>query len=92
MISWVKSRTPAAILVLCGLQLGVLAHAQQRLTVDDAVREALESHPVLAVQTQRIQSITGQVQQAGLRLNPRLFIQSENWNVGNANKIGRAHV
>ena len=82
-VCWVKSRGPRLFLAMCGLPLGVVA--QQPMTVDEAVREALESHPVLAVQAQRIQSVTGQVQQAGLRLNPRLFIQSENWNVGNPN-------
>ncbi|MFM2125955.1 MAG: hypothetical protein RL328_2406 [Acidobacteriota bacterium] len=82
---WVKSLRLRGLFALWCLPLGVVAHAQQRLTVTEAVREALEMHPVLAVQTQRIQSVAGQVQQAGLRLNPRLFIQSDNWNVGNAN-------
>jgi outer membrane protein, heavy metal efflux system len=62
------------------VQLGGIAHAQQLLTLSDAVREALESHPILAVEASRAQSVGALVEQAGLRPNPRLFIQSENWN------------
>src|SRR5689334_1125403 len=56
------------------------ACAQTQLSLDDAVRDALTNHPALAAESQRIASARGLLQQAGLRPNPRLFIQSENWN------------
>lgn len=83
-VDWAKSRRQRWLFAFCFLQLGALAHAQQLLTLDDAVREALESHPALAVESQRITSVGALVQQAGLRPNPRLYIQSENWNIGSA--------
>lgn len=86
-LSWVKSRRQRWLFALCFVQLGVLAHGQQLLTLDDAVREALESHPVLALESQRITSVGALVQQAGLRPNPRLFIQSENWNFAGTTHI-----
>lgn len=48
--------------------------------LDEAVRQALAAHPLLQAESQRITTASALVQQAGLRPNPRLFIQSENWN------------
>ena len=55
------------------------AYGQEQLSLNDAVREALTSHPLLAAETQRIAVARDFVQQAGLRPNPRLILQSENW-------------
>jgi hypothetical protein len=48
---------------------------QEGLSIEEAVRQALASHPLLAAETSRIAAASGLVQQAGLRTNPRLFIQ-----------------
>lgn len=53
---------------------------QPVLMLDDAVREALEAHPLIQAETGRVATAGALVQQAGVRPNPRLFIQSENWN------------
>ncbi len=59
-----------------------LARAQELLTLDAAVKEAILHHPRVEAETERVAAANGMVQQAGLRPNPRLYIQSENWNVG----------
>lgn len=46
--------------------------------MDEAVSTALASHPLLAEGRQRVASARGQSTQAGLTLNPRLVLQSEN--------------
>jgi outer membrane protein TolC len=60
------------------------AFGQRVLMVDEAVREALGTHPLLQAESQRITTAGALVQQAGVRPNPRLFIQSENWNFSGA--------
>jgi len=52
--------------------------AQQPLSLDDAVSQALASHPLLAEGRQRAASARGQQTQAGLAPNPRLVLQLEN--------------
>lgn len=85
-VHWVKSRRLSGIFAFCLVPLGAFAQSAQVLTLQDAVSEALRSHPALNIETQRIQTVSSLVDQAGLRLNPRLFIQSENWNfAGTAN-------
>lgn len=60
--------------------LGVVTvmHAQQPLSLRDAIARALESHPLLAVSAARIAVSEGLRLQAGLRPNPRLILQGEN--------------
>ncbi|MBL8211747.1 MAG: TolC family protein [Bryobacterales bacterium] len=52
--------------------------AQQGLTPEDAVRLALEQNAYLAGSASRITVAEGLRTQAGLKPNPRLFLQSEN--------------
>ena len=52
--------------------------AQARLTLADAVSQALASHPQLASAAARLNVAEGLQKQAGLTLNPRFFVQSEN--------------
>ncbi len=47
--------------------------------LNDAVQQALDNHPLLRAESQRIATADALVNQAGVRPNPRLFIQSENW-------------
>ena len=58
--------------------------AQKLLMLEDAVRQALDNHPLLQAESQRIATADALVTQAGARPNPRLFIQSENWNFSGA--------
>lgn len=60
---------------LCALSAG----AQEMLTLESAVRSALESHPLLAEGRQRVESARGQVRQAPLTYNPKLILQAENY-------------
>ncbi len=53
------------------------ASAEPDLSLQQAVQEALASHPQMAVANGRVQEAAGQRVQAGLRPNPRLTLQSE---------------
>jgi cobalt-zinc-cadmium efflux system outer membrane protein len=69
-------------MLLCGFltALAAVSHAQETLSLDQAVRSALENHARIQAESAKVTAAKGFVQQAGLRPNPRLFIQSENWN------------
>ncbi len=69
------------------LVAAVRLSGQEVLTVDDAVRRALAAHPMLAAQSERIAAAGGLVQQAHLRPNPRIYLQSENWSITGADPI-----
>ncbi|MEQ1883494.1 MAG: TolC family protein [Bryobacteraceae bacterium] len=60
---------------------------QDMLSIDEAVRRALANHPLLAAQTERIAAAGGFVQQARLRPNPTIYLQSENWSITGADPI-----
>ncbi len=63
----------------CIITLGTaLAHAQVRLTLRDAVAQALASHPDLAAGAERVRATEALRIQAGLRPNPRFIFQTEN--------------
>jgi cobalt-zinc-cadmium efflux system outer membrane protein len=51
------------------------------LTLDQALREAITSHPLLAVNANRIESAAGKITQAGLRPNPLFVYQTEDFRV-----------
>src|SRR6185503_5084884 len=61
------------------LVLACAASAQSVLTLDDAVGTARRTHPLLQAAPARISAAESNVTQAGLRPNPRLFVQTENW-------------
>ena len=58
------------------------AAAQQSLDLKSAVDLAIRSHPTLAASAERVTAARGLQQQASLRPNPRVFLQSENWRSG----------
>jgi cobalt-zinc-cadmium efflux system outer membrane protein len=60
------------------LMFAPVLYAQARLTLADAVSQALASHPQLAVAEARVSAAEGLRRQAGLAPNPRLILQSEN--------------
>jgi cobalt-zinc-cadmium efflux system outer membrane protein len=66
---------------MTGLLPGTAA-AEEPLSIDDAVQLALAKHPLLAAKREKINAARGMLTQAGVRPNPRLFVQSENWNFG----------
>lgn len=70
-----------AVLLFCSVPC---TRAQTALSIEDAVRLALESHPLLKERQQRAQVASGFALQAGLRPNPRLITQSENWSFSGA--------
>jgi len=59
--------------------LAATGRAAEPLSLRQAVDEALQGHPALAVSSGRIDVARGLSQQAGLRPNPRLSFQTENW-------------
>jgi cobalt-zinc-cadmium efflux system outer membrane protein len=58
--------------------IAVTAAAQTNLTLRDAVTTAIRDHPLLTAGRERITVAEGLRRQAGLMLNPRLVLQSEN--------------
>ncbi len=66
----------------CGLILGAIVLAKgaaaQRLSLHDAVQQAMASPGAQAAAAQ-VDEAKGQLRQAGLGLNPRLFLQSEDF-------------
>src|SRR5947209_13997440 len=63
--------------LLISLNFAGNASAQTRLTLQDAVSQALQNNPQVQAAQSRTEAAIGQRTQAGLRPNPRLFLQSE---------------
>ncbi len=57
----------------------VFSSELRALTLEEALREALASHPLLAVNANRIESAAGKLTQAGLRPNPLFVYQTEDF-------------
>jgi cobalt-zinc-cadmium efflux system outer membrane protein len=76
-----------AVRLFSGLLLGVIAPkliAQKTLSSDEAVRLALERNAYLSAASARVTAAEGLRVQAGLKPNPRLFLQTENARIPNA--------
>lgn len=56
----------------------ILAHAASALTLREALEQGLSAHALLEAASARTESAEGLRQQASLKPNPRLFLQSEN--------------
>jgi len=66
--------------ILCAVVLiAGQARGETSLSLREAVSRALESHPAMAAGTARVAASSALVVQSGLRPNPRLVLQSENW-------------
>jgi cobalt-zinc-cadmium efflux system outer membrane protein len=65
--------------------------AQTTLTPESAVQIALEQHPFLTAAESRIAAAEGLRMQAGLKPNPRLYLQSENTRFGGSTPFRFAH-
>jgi cobalt-zinc-cadmium efflux system outer membrane protein len=70
-----RSEMKAAGIVLAG---SLAAWAQTNLLLRDAVREALQAHPLLAAADGRVAAAEGHKTQASLFPNPRVILQTEN--------------
>lgn len=70
------------ILSLLTISISVTAQGLTNLGPDEAVKLALGAHPILQAGQARVEAAEGLRQQASLRPNPRLFLQSENTRVG----------
>jgi cobalt-zinc-cadmium efflux system outer membrane protein len=57
---------------------GLALSAQEPLSLDAALREAVELHPLITAADGRISTAQGLLEQASLRPNPRLTVQFEN--------------
>jgi outer membrane protein, heavy metal efflux system len=71
---------PPVIVLLAGVHA---SFAQTRLSMQDAVSLALSCRPELRASLDRVESSTGLRQQAALRPNPRLILQSEDFHPSN---------
>ena len=56
--------------------------AREALTLDEAVRLALENNPELHASRARVDAAAGRADQAGLWANPELTLNAEDWPVG----------
>jgi cobalt-zinc-cadmium efflux system outer membrane protein len=67
-----------SIMFACALSFAgsAVAHAQSRLSLHQAIQLAQDS-PAARIGTSGVAAMQGVVKQAGLRPNPRLFVQSE---------------
>ena len=72
-----KGRIVAALVAVVLIH-GLRAAERERLSLRQALEEGTQQNPLLHTETNRIESATGQVQQARLKPNPRLVIQQEN--------------
>jgi cobalt-zinc-cadmium efflux system outer membrane protein len=72
----ISFRAPALCLLLLCTQAGLLA-AQQTLSLRDAVRIGLSNSPEALASADRVRLQQAQGEQARLRPNPRLYLQSE---------------
>lgn len=66
------------ILLALGANLAHPANAQTALSLHDAIAQALENNPTIQASNERIATAQGLRQQAGLMLNPKLILQTEN--------------
>ena len=60
----------------------IFAQSSTQLTLDEAVRRALELSPTLAAETHAVSAAEARVTQAGLLPNPELEVESENFGGG----------
>jgi outer membrane protein, heavy metal efflux system len=82
----VKDTLPLGVLLLC-LICQRSMFAQVRVTLEDAIAQALQNNPQLEAAQSRTEAAIGQRTQAGLKPNPRLFLQTEDYRAWGAPRI-----
>ncbi len=75
----------AAIVVAACLPSAVLAQVAQPLTLDDAIRRTLAAAPQTASTTARTEALTAARTAAGLRPQPSIDVQTENFGIPTGN-------
>ena len=78
------SSFPALALLVCSP-----TWLAQDLTLREALDTSLRTHPLLTASQQRIDAAAGLKLQSGLRPNPRLIFQQENWRVDRTSPLFR---
>ena len=87
MLRWCRL-SALAVLVAGGVRLGFAAQTPESfstnaLTLDEAVRLALESNPELRASGARVDAAAGRAYQAKKWTNPELELNAEDWPVSN---------
>ena len=70
------------LLLAIGLVFAGVSSAQSRLSLDDAITQAIESRASLKAENERIAAARGLEKQASLRQNPEFLFQNENLRPG----------
>jgi outer membrane protein TolC len=70
------------LLIAIGLDFAGACSAQLKLSLDDAIKQALESRASLKAENERVLSARGLKRQASLRPNPDFLFQNENLRPG----------
>ncbi len=70
------------LLLAIGLIFAGVSSAQSRLSLDDAITQAIESRASLKAENERIAAARGLEKQASLRQNPEFLFQNENLRPG----------
>jgi outer membrane protein, heavy metal efflux system len=76
-----REHKPTLLLVI-GLIFAGLSNAQSRLSLEDAIKQAIESRASLKAENERIAAARGLEKQASLRQNPEFLFQNENLRPG----------
>jgi cobalt-zinc-cadmium efflux system outer membrane protein len=71
-----------ALFLLIGFDFAGACNAQLKLSLDDAVREGLQSRASLKAENERVLAARGLKRQATLRANPEFLFQNENLRPG----------
>jgi outer membrane protein, heavy metal efflux system len=74
-----KRSTFLSYLAVLGLIPGVLLHAEEPLTLSDALAMALQKNPTLQVHAFGARMVEARILQAGIRPNPNLSVEFENF-------------
>jgi cobalt-zinc-cadmium efflux system outer membrane protein len=68
--------------IVIGINLAGACSAQSKLSIDDAIKQALQSRASLNAENERILAARGLKRQASLRANPEFLFQNENLRPG----------
>jgi outer membrane protein, heavy metal efflux system len=77
-----RRNSKPGLLIAIGLGFAGACSAQLKLSLDDAIKQALESRASLKAENERILSARGVKRQASLRANPEFLFQNENLRPG----------
>ncbi len=70
------------LLIAIGCNFGIVCNAQVKLSLNDAIEQALQSRASLKAENERVLAARGIKRQAALRANPEFLFQNENLRPG----------